>query len=151
MSSRRAAMERQLQLLKGAKAVAKCTPDAKVTKHKLDAKYRRWAFYLKAGRYLLRKKELIGLAVRGRGVHRSLRMEEVSDTRVDVVWAQPVLLASALRIACAAKWRDPSHFSLQGLPKGVKDDGKEKDDSREKRTRRIRAVQRRRTRRARTP
>ena len=102
--------------------LAKDRPDAKV------AKYRRWAFSFKVGN-AQRKKGALRQVVKDMP---KARIQDVADTRVDVVWDQPVLLASALRIARSATGRDPIHFRLLGLPKGVKDDGKEKEDSREK-------------------
>ena len=98
------------------------------------AKHRRWAFRFKPGvsGTLQRKKACLRQVMKGMP---ALRMEDVSDTRVDVVWPTAVGIWNALRIACKAAERD-DHFVILGMPVGIKwpvnADGKEKKDSREK-------------------
>ena len=113
-------MERHLQFLN----LAKYRPDAQVK----VAKYRRWAFCFKANRsaeYAQRKKGILKKVVNGMP---PLRMEDVSETRVDMVWPRGVGFKSAERIAQMAKVLN-AEFSLRRPPKGIKD---KKDDEKEK-------------------
>ena len=113
------------------KKTSKWVPVIKAAPYARDAKCRRWAFYFDSGNCetLQRKKACLRQVLKSMP---ALRMEDVSDTRVDVVWRKAVWRKSAAHIARLATERNSTFFCLRGLPIGIKDDGKDEKDSREK-------------------
>ena len=113
------------------KKTSKWVPVIKAAPYARDAKCRRWAFYFDSGNCetLQRKKACLRQVLKSMP---ALRMEDVSDTRVDVVWRKAVWRKSAAHIARLATERNSTNFCLRGLPIGIKDDGKDEKDSREK-------------------
>ena len=113
------------------KKTSKWVPVIKAAPYARDAKCRRWAFYFDSGNCetLQRKKACLRQVLKSMP---ALRMEDVSDTRVDVVWRKAVWRKSAAHIARLATERNSTIFCLRGLPIGIKDDGKDEKDSREK-------------------
>ena len=104
----------------------------KRAKRRSAAKYRRWAFIFAPGSaaYLQRKIKCLR-RILGRRFLSHLRLEDVSETRVDVLWPRAVGLKRVLRVVRLANAKD-HNFTLQGEPQGIEDDCEEQKGSREK-------------------
>ena len=79
-------------------------------------KYERWALYLPSGPRLQRWKRCLRETVEAG--YAKVQMEEVSGTRVDLVWPHAVTVCSAMRLTCIANQKDSS-FHILGEPHGI--------------------------------
>ena len=79
-------------------------------------KYERWALYLPSGPRLQRWKRCLRETVEAG--YAKVQMEEVSGTRVDLVWPHAVTWASAMRLTRLANQKDSS-FHILGEPHGI--------------------------------
>ena len=74
------------------------------------SKYERWALYLPSGPRLQRWKRCLRETVEAG--YAKVQMEEVSGTRVDLVWPQAVTWDSAMRVMRLATKKDSSFHIL---------------------------------------
>ena len=87
-----------------------------VRREDMCRKYERWALYLPSGPRLQRWKRCLRETVEAG--YAKVQMEEVSGTRVDLVWPHAVTCASAMRLTRSANQKDSS-FHILGEPHGI--------------------------------
>ena len=81
-----------------------------VRREERGIKYKRWALYLPSGPRLQRGKRCLQETVEAG--YAKVQMEEVSGTRVDLVWPHAVTWESARRVARLAAEKDSSFHIL---------------------------------------